>query len=256
MNHDQAPETEDEWDFYPCRVDDGPASIFLNLALITRLEQLDEDTLYAIRVTMVDAAEHDMGGDAEAEVMFPAEDEVVEALQPIGVRFIGRLRNNGGWQMTFMGPAQLEPQVHELAGAKLTAAGREFSLVSDHDPEWRYYSSFLYPDNERMRWIQDRRVVDVLEEHGDPLTLARRVDHWAYFPDQQTRAAFAMAVAPHGFEVEELDEAEPSRAHLHRVDSVELDHIHQVTTLLEQLAEEHGGDYDGWETSVEAPKPN
>jgi regulator of RNase E activity RraB len=36
------------------------------------------------------------------------------------------------------------------------------------------------------------------------------------------------------------------------MDSVELEEIHAVVTMLTALAERHGGDYDGWETLVEA----
>jgi hypothetical protein len=248
---------QEEWDFYPCRVDDGPASISLNLSLIHQLDELPEDTLYAVRVAMAHPAEHGMGGDAEAEVMFPVEDEISDAARARGLRFIGRLRNNGGWQLTFMGAPQLEPQLHALAQAVLAPAGREFTLVSDHDPEWKYYTGFLYPEPERMRWIQDRRVVDVLRQRRDPLTTERRVDHWAYFPDERARSAFLTAVAARGFEPAVPASTEDNfAAHVHRVDPVELDHIHAVTTLLEGLAEEHGGEYDGWETSVQAPAPN
>ena len=248
---------QEEWDFYPCRVDDGPASISLNLSLIHQLDELPEDTLYAVRVAMVAPAAHGMGGEDEAEVMYPVEDQLSDAARAQGLRFIGRLRNNGGWQLTFMGAPKLEPELHALAQAALAAAGREFSLVSDHDPEWKYYTGFLYPDPERMRWIQDRRVVDVLQQHGDPLTVERRVDHWAYFPDERARSAFLAAVAAHGFEPQvPASTDENFAAHVHRVDSVALDDIHEVTTLLEELAEKHGGEYDGWETSVEAPPPN
>jgi regulator of RNase E activity RraB len=92
-------------------------------------------------------------------------------------------------------------------------------------------------------------------EHGDPLKRPRRVDHWIYFEVASRRDAFVQAALDDGYEVESAHEDATSErrfcAQLHRVDSVELEEIHDVVMSLMELAEEHDGEYDGWETSVE-----
>lgn len=84
-------------------------------------------------------------------------------------------------------------------------ANRSFELVVKADMEWSYDREFLYPDEERYRWIKDHRVVRRLEEHGIKLG---------------------------------------------RSDSVMVHDIHELTETLVDLAEQHGGTYDGWECQV------
>lgn len=52
------------------------------------------------------------------------------------------------------------------------------------------------------------------------------------------------------------DDHETFGAQIFRTDTVELDHIQTVVMKLFKLAEQHDGDYDGWESSVEKPPPN
>lgn len=244
---------EDDWDFYPCRVDDAAASIFLNLALAQALPGLSEDTLYALRLKMVDQGEHRMGSGEEASAIYPVEDAIVDDALALGVRFVGRLRNLGTWQMIFMGPPDLEPEIRRIAATHLEPLARTFSIVTKFDPEWTYYSEFLYPNEERRRWIRDKRVVDVLEQHGDPLTVRRRVDHWIYFQDAESCRAFAAAASAEGFQMVEPEPEAPNLGvQIYRTDSVQLEDIHEVTNLLADLAAQFNGEYDGWETEVEA----
>jgi uncharacterized protein (TIGR01619 family) len=244
---------KEDWDFYPCRVDDAPGSIFVNLALAHQLEDLQENTLYVVRIKMVDGDTHGMGSSEEANTLYRAEDALVAELSAMAVRFIGRLRNLGNWQLTFMGPPGIEPDIERLAEIHLDRLPRQYSIDAENDPEWSYYSDFLFPDAERMRWIQDRRVVDALQRHGDPLTQRRRVDHWIYFPDRDSQCAFASAVAEDGFQLlEPQGEAPDFGVQVYRVDSVQLNDIHEVTHALTALAERFNGNYDGWETSVES----
>lgn len=191
--------------------------------------------------------------DEEAELLFPVEDALNDELAGLGIRSLGRLRNGGAWQLTYLGSPALLERVERIAEGRLKPAQREFSTYSKSDPQWEYYTEFLYPSDERMRWIQDRRVVDSLAQHGDPLTERRRVDHWCYFPDAKAQSSFAAQVVANRFEVLEPLEGEPTfPVQVHRVDSVQLEDIHEVTGWLTELAERCGGDYDGWETFVDA----
>ena len=243
---------DDDWDFYPCRVDDAPASIFVNLALADQLQELRENTLYAVRIEMVVGDTHGMGSSEEADALYPAEAALVADLSALAIRFVGRLRNRGVWQLTCMGPPHLEPEVKRLAGIHLRGLQRQFSTLAQMDPEWTYFTDFLLPSEERMRWIEDRRVVDSLQRRGDSLAQQRRVDHWVYFPDRDSRSAFASMVVDDGFQLlDSLGEAPDFGVQVYRTDSVRLDDIHEVTGFLTKLAERFDGKYDGWETSVE-----
>lgn len=245
---------EEKWDFYLCKVDDAVASIFLNLALWDYLAHASENTLYALQLEMTEPGEHGMGTASEADVLGPIEDVIVKEAKTVGIRYVGRLRNHGIWQLTFMGPDSHEESLNRIATSALASSGRSFEAVSQHDPMWSYFREFLYPNAERVRWMKDRSVVEALEHHGDPLTVRRRVDHWVYFPNSGARSSFAEAVRSLGFETIDLEPASDESTlglQIHRMDSVQLEAIHELTNRLTGLAEEHEGEYDGWETSVE-----
>ena len=247
-------EIPDEWDFYPCRVDDAPASLTLNLWFREYAPLPEAPMLYWASIEMSAPDEHGMGTAAEAESLHPISDRIVESAATLGLYQVGRLRNNGYWQLSFYGPRGMASELHAVA--KAATGALELEVGSKDDAEWDYYFSFLCPDAERWQWIMDRRVVEQLESHGDDLSKPRRVDHWVHFRTPDERGRFLAAAQARGFAVEAetgpADEGElPYGAQIHRSDSVRLADIHDVVMDLKALAEQSGGDYDGWETSVE-----
>jgi len=243
----------DSWDFYPCRVDDRPASISLNLRWAREDVPAALDTLYWLRIGMLDPADHGMGTAAEAERLHPVEDAITDGAAKLGLVYVGRLRNDDTWQLVFYGPPRHEEGLEALTGAA-QLDGRAFETGSKSDPEWSYFQEFLMPDAERHQWMQDRAVVAALEERGDVVSIPRRVAHWADFPTAAARQAFVEDAAHAGFALESSSDREQSfSAQVFRTDTVELGEIHDVVMALIELAEGHGGEYDGWETSVEKP---
>ena len=245
---------EEEWDFYPCTVEGEPASIFLDLGLESRAPLPRVATLYRIRIHIRDVGEHGMGTAAEAEVLFPIEDKIIDWAKESGLVYVGRVRTRGHWELAFYGAEGASDALTAVAVSLCRPAGRSVQLVATPDAAWGYYREFLLPDVERRQWIQDRRLVETLQENGDSLQVPRRVDHWIYFTASRKRNTFITAVALQGFDIaERLDNAggaHPYGARVHRVDAVDLAHIHDVVVTLVGLAMEHEGDYDGWETAV------
>lgn len=241
---------DDEWDFYPCHIDDSPASIFLNL----RYEHADPpaaaNTLYRIRVQMLEPDEHGMGTASEAEAWNTVEDEVTQRAADADLLYVGRVRTGAVWELAFYGPPQRAEALHHL---RAFIQDRRTYLDVRPDPDWGYYREFLLPDAERRQWMGDRRITDLLRDEGDTLNTPRRVDHWAYFPTAEAAAGYTAEAKTIGFACEgaiEEDEHASFRTQLYRDDSVELDHIHGVVVELSDLADRHGGYYDGWETYV------
>jgi hypothetical protein len=121
-------DAKDRWDFYPCRVDDRPASISLNLRYAAVRPSVE--TLYWLRIEMLDAAEHGMGGPEEADAVHPVEDALAEQATKLGLVYVGCLRNNGSWQLTFYGPADVDEGLNALA-RESSLGGRRFQVGSN-----------------------------------------------------------------------------------------------------------------------------
>ncbi|MGC9954098.1 MAG: ribonuclease E inhibitor RraB [Rhizomicrobium sp.] len=97
-------------------------------------------------------------------------------------------------------------------------------------------------------------VLDALREHGDALAGVREIDHFAYFGTPQSRALFIDKCLIIGFKLRNT--TEPYRpgagfgAILSHSDVPDEEILGKVTSLLVDLAQECGGEYDGWETQV------
>ena len=76
--------------------------------------------------------------------------------------------------------------------------------------------------------------------------------HWASFENEHARDAFVAAVEVHGFIADHADVDGRFEASVHRIDPIQLDHIHDVVMLVLDAAEAQGGTYDGWETGIES----
>ncbi len=101
--------------------------------------------------------------------------------------------------------------------------------------------------------MDDRRMVEILGEQGDRLVTPRRVDHRLSFPTVAARDGFVAAAAALGFTLESIEDVEgelPHHARVHRVDSIELEHIHEVVMALADAASGQGGRYERWEAGI------
>jgi Regulator of ribonuclease activity B/Family of unknown function (DUF695) len=238
-----------EWDFYPTSILDADASIWLDLQYRNEEPPRTLTTRYWLRITMHDVDQHGMGSEAEANVLWPVEDAITKAATRCGLTYVGRVRCNRIWELSFYGPPlELDSLASVVAAVDL--GGRATALDSELDATWSYYHEFLLPDEERSEWMQNRRTVEVLKEHGDDPTIPRLVDHWAYFPSDAARRAFLDEVIALGFTSEDAD-SEPYPARISRIEPTTLDSIHATTETLRRIARAHGGTYDGWEAPVE-----
>lgn len=241
----------DEWDFYPCQIDDAPASIFLNLRFEHETPAPAANTLFRIRVQMLDPDEHGMGTSGEADAFNQIEDAMTAQATAAGLTYIGRIRSDGVWELAFYGSPEAKDALQPM---RALFTDRRTYVDVRPDPDWGYYHEFLLPEDERRQWMQDRRVTDALAERGDALTTPRRIDHWAYFATADARDQFVTDAKQAGFSLERAAQVErdelPFAAQLFREDAAELEHIHEAVMILYDLVAQHGGDYDGWESPV------
>ena len=243
------PNIRDEWDFYPCHVDDAPASMFLNLGFADALPPHAIPVLHWVGLEMLHPGEHGMGVPPDVDSLFDCEDAVVSALGALGLVFVARLRNNGEWQLNFYGPPVDEAHVLEKLRNALAGETRGFRAGRQDDAEGECYADFFYPPPERLQWIMDRRLVEQLVQHGDVLTAERPVDHFILFPEERDVSAFCEAAKALGFVVP--DELPPPdeglrSVPLQRMDTIELDTIHDTVMQLVELAAPYDGVHDGW----------
>lgn len=238
----------DEWDFYPCRVDDHPASILINLRFLYEDPRETNDFVHHAFLVMKEAGQHGVGTQAEMERLSPIEDAIFDRAEQAGAQPVGRLRSQGVWQLSVYGPEEL-PIADWLA--ELTKDDTHDSQIKTQalaDPEFEYLNEFLLPDAERHQWIMNRRVCDQLRQQGDDATKARPVDHFISY-EGTVPPGLIDAIKEREFEVTDTGEG----LECVKVHNVQLDTVHDIVMDLSELAEEHDAVYDGWGAPVTKP---
>jgi len=237
------PDSANEWDFYPCRVEDAPASILINLRFAQEDPRDENDHVHHALLVMKEAGPQGIGTQAEMERLSPIEDAVFDRAEQAGAQPVGRVRSQGIWRLSVYGPETLPwaSWLRELAGP-------DVEVQSDPDPEFNYVNDFLLPDGERYQWIMDRRACDQLRKQGDEPSLVRPVTHFIDYEDEAS-GVLIEAVKALGFTVNDLGTSlECTKLH-----DTQLDTVHEVVMALAELADQHDAVYDGWGAAPTKP---
>jgi hypothetical protein len=237
------------WDSYLCRVNGELASICLDLD-----QQTDPShpSLLWIWIDMLMPRPDGLSSREEADTLGKLEDALTERLTArLDARFVGRITVERRREFYFYTPnAPLDATV--ISDALHLFPEYCFDWGTEHDPEWSQYHSVLYPAEEDFEKIKNRRVLDVLEKHGDRLDQAREIRHWAYFDKESDRESFIRDVRPLGYSVanksEDQTEEPPWGVCLVRTDHP--DALDEVVVELFRFAAAHNGEYDGWESPI------
>ncbi len=244
-----------EWDFYFCNVDHKPASLFIDLGVVSEapIEGLSE--MAWLRLYMRNPREDGLSSEAEFKQLVKIEDDLTEAVAADStIVYVGRNTCDGcrDFYLYCVNGRRTEAL---LSSVMVAYSDYEFETGSGEDPEWSTYLSFLYPSPREMQVIQNYRVLEQLESQGDDHAIEREICHWLYFGSSENRSRFLAGVIERGYSSqEERDEGSgdrPFALQIARVSAVDSVTINNAVLELYDLAAEHDGLYDGWETSVE-----
>lgn len=246
----------DTWDFYFANVNDEFASLFVDLGLAEVVPDAGRPWLLWTWVYLNAPSEEGMSTSEEAPRLDAIEEALMEAVEGATAgELVGRITTAGRREFYFYGPTHIGFE-EAVARTMRRFESYRFDSGVEQDPEWNHYLRVLYPSPHDAQRIKNRHVIEVLTENGDQLEKPRIVAHWAYFPSAAARAGFVTEARKHNFvvtsehNVEEPGHPQPFCAQLERIDPVDWGSINEVTIELFDLAEAHGGEYDGWETGL------
>ena len=249
-------DTDGDWDFYMCRLDDKPAFIFLPLDLLKDPPRAKYPHLCIVRLHFLHPREDGLSSNEEFDTLVAIEDSVQETLTAgQAAIYAGRVTTDGYRAFVFYtsAPERCQEQVAQVMRG---FAAYEYTTSTRPDENWNLYREFLYPAPKQWASIQNRRVLASLEKHDDPLTQAREIDHWAHFPTAEARDRFLQKALELGYTPRPAQAARDEGGFLGRVSRVDIPsyaNIDSVTWPLHEAATEAGGEYDGWESPVMRP---
>ena len=241
----------DNWDFYFLQVEDKPASMYVDLGAIDVAPVAELPVMAYVRLRMNAPREDGLSSREEFDALVAIEDHLEKQLAGAGGAYVGRCTTNACRDFFFY-LADAAGWDARVADCMRAFPDYRFEADTRSEPDWSSYLDYLYPSPADEQTIGNRRVCDALSRNGDLLNAAREIDHWAYFPDPRGRDAFLAAAHQLGFATRVLsnpDDEDPRYgAQVWRADVPSFAGIDGITLPLFNLAQEHGGEYDGWES--------
>lgn len=244
----------DQWEFYPCQMGEHQAFIFYDHGVRDEINNLTHSSALKIRVVFRNPTDAGLPTNDEFHQLSALEDVLAAHLRELGGVYVGRVTVAGA--RYFHCFVSFHEDAAERVVRQISAeSGYELEFVLEPDPEKKAYWAELFPTPNEWQVVSDMKVLDVLKDHGDDPSVRRRIDHWLYFPASSGRDAFTVWARENGFAIQHLTHPEESDGdygiQIYHDARPELPVITATTQLLLDKAEELGGSYDGWETSVE-----
>jgi len=248
---------ESHWAFYLLNVNDKIASITTDLNLKDIAPIKEQEILFDISIEMKNPKDNGTSSSDEAKTLWEIENRILELLdeKKASYTFAGRLTTDG--YRTFLLYGNNKKQIESFINSAMTTYPTySYEVKTTTDESWKEYFDFLYPLPIQLQSIQNREVVEVLEQSGDSLTKEREVFHWIYFKNKNELNEFEQFTKELGFKTLKKEKTEATEDYIYvlkisRVDKVGFRDIDDYTLKLWEKAKELNGDYDGWETSVE-----
>lgn len=241
---------EQKWVTYPVEFGDGVSLVSIDVTLGAIAPDASRPACTRVRIPLREPGDDALGDQKERDAIGDVEDELADRLgREIGAIHVASVRGGGAIEMWLYSRARADAAI--AVAARGAFVGYEVECSTRPDPKWERYWELL-PDADTMREVADMHLVHLLESKGDDLVTPRPVDHYVVFTSARSADRFRAAAARHEFECRtgEAPKGGPITIIATREDPVDLESIHEVTSQLANLAEEEGGEYDGWETRV------
>ena len=239
-----------DWEFFPCTIEDHRASIFVDIGISDTISQAPGN-LVILELAYKTPAENGLPTGAEFDAVSQLEDRISAHAEANADWYVGRSTYNG-CRNFYLYTTQSRQSWRAFASLLKKESGYLIKAIYQEDPDHEAYTEELYPSDEDWRVIKDLRVIEVLADNGDDGSIPRQIMHWAYFADQSSGRLFASWAVEEGFTEPEglshpTDKGEYCVCLVHHGRAT-IGDLSPYTLALLQGAVEYHGRYDGWET--------
>ena len=246
---------QEDWAVYFCTVNEdeiGSALVDLGFANIAPIES--KSHLITITTFMNNPTEDGLSSNEENDLLNQIEDYFIESIvEELDASYVGRLKYDGKI-LSYFYSGKTENVQNTIKKIEQKFPNYRFEQSFKEERNWRAYFEVLYPSPFEMQVIQNGRVIENLEKHGDNLEKERQVDHWIYFKSETDRENFISSIKGNGFEIMEKETLSsgdsPFSLQLSRIDKVDYENVNEYVMYLWQEAQQFNADYDGWETFI------
>lgn len=166
------------------------------------------------------------------------------------VHYVGS-RVVDGWS-EFYFYASDSKELNSMSTAILKESGYTYESNVVKDKKWNFYETQLFPTELEQHNMQTAKIIFLLEEEGDDLSVPRDVEHYVSFemPTQKDRFINTLDVEGFSFKDEiSSDEFEHGVA-LVKSHAVTYEEVTKVVAELFDFIKKEHGYYEGWSTTL------
>lgn len=236
----------DRWDFYRLRVDDRPASIFLDMGIAEEAPLSAYPLRACLRVSMLHPRPDGLSSQEEFDALTALEDHATPFVEAKGnAIYVGR-NTSSGYRDLYFYARDLTTFEAAASAAMLAHPAYSYETDTKPDPAWRGYFDFLYPSPLSLQQMANRALQEVLAKQGDDLNQPRSIDHLVVSGEAANLEALALLLRADGFMTDGVAHHDGGLYALkfQRVD--EPISMQEIATDLYEMALRYGCDYDGW----------
>ena len=245
---------QEYWESYMKPMEGHAASVAFNVAVSDGAVSEEYPYMGFVKVFLQDPDEQGLLKKSELEeVSYLGDNIEMEALRYRIGKYVGRIFTQGSVSFIYYLKQEFEWK-DAVSNAMWKFSDYEYEFGSRPDVEWEVYRKLLYPNPKEWQMIHNRHTCQMLKNAGDNLRIKRAIEHKCYFKDSDNRELYKKFLELNGFKIQkETEPEEPLKLHglqFYRQDSPFYYDIDELTFWLIDSSGEHGGEYDGWETSV------
>ena len=185
------------------------------------------------------------------EEFLETKESLIIALEHEGiVKFVGSRIVDGWSELYFY--ASDSKELNNMATAILKESGYAYESNVVRDTKWNLFETQLFPTVLEQHNIQSEKIVFLLEEEGDDISISRDVEHYISFTTPTQKNRFVNTLALDGFSFKDdlsSDDFEHGVA-LVKNHAVDVSTVNMEVAQLFEVIKKEQGYYEGWSTTL------
>ena len=231
---------------YFTRVEDG-SSAFYEVDLEAGSFKDGSPWLFSVFIKF-DAAQESK---EKYEEFLEMKESLIIALEHEGiVKFVGSRMLDGWNELYFY--SQDSKELNNMATAILKESGYAYESNVVRDTKWNLFETQLFPTELEQHNIQSAKIIFLLEDENDDITVSRDVEHYISFttPTQKNRFLNTLDLEGFSFKDDISSEEFEHGVALVKNHAVDLATVNVVVAELFKLVQKEKGFYEGWSTTL------
>lgn len=229
------------------RVEDGQ-KVSIEVYLDAKEYQADNPWIFSVFV------KYDAYNEAEdgLDEFFETKESLIIALEHESRAIYVGNRLVGDWSEIYF-YARDSKQLDTIAANILKPTKYVYESNVARDKDWAFFDHNIFPTDLELSFMQSAKIVSIMQEEGDDISLPREVEHYASFDTRSQKERFVEKAELIGFKFKDDIESEDFDygVALTKEHSLIMEEVEEVIAPFMKLIKEEHGEYELWSTTLQ-----